>query len=150
MTLRLAVFDCDGTLVDGQGAICSAMDIAFDVAGLSRPDRHAVRRIVGLSLPHAVRGLAPDADDDTLALVVEAYKSAYRAARADGSLAEPLFDGIVPLLDGLLADGWQLGVATGKSPRASRTSRMAPRWPKRSTSAAIGSLAENHRPPRRA
>ena len=49
--------------------------------------------------------------------VVEAYKSAYRAARADGSLAEPLFDGIVPLLDRLRGDGWLLGVATGKSSR---------------------------------
>ena len=113
----LAVFDCDGTLVDGQGAICSAMDIAFAAAGLDKPKRHDVRRIVGLSLPHAVRGLVPEADAPTIAIVVDAYKSAYRAARAEGSLTEPLFDGIVPLLDGLLADGWQLGVATGKSQR---------------------------------
>ena len=117
MIPRLAVFDCDGTLVDGQGAICAAMDVAFAEIGLPLPDRHAVRRAVGLSLPHAVRRLVPDADHETVAQVVEAYKSAYRAARESGELAEPLFEGIVPLLNALVDDGWLLGVATGKSSR---------------------------------
>lgn len=117
MTVKLAVFDCDGTLVDGQGSICTAMEAAFAHAGIAAPDRHAVRRIVGLSLPHAVSRLIPQADERTVADVVEAYKSAYRAARASGELAEPLFDGIVPLLNALRADGWLLGVATGKSSR---------------------------------
>ncbi len=117
MTVKLAVFDCDGTLVDGQGSICTAMEAAFAHAGLPAPDRHSIRRIVGLSLPHAVSRLIPQAHDRTVAGVVDAYKSAYRAARASGDLAEPLFDGIVPLLDALRAAGWLLGVATGKSSR---------------------------------
>ena len=29
MTVKLAVFDCDGTLVDGQGGVCASMDAAF-------------------------------------------------------------------------------------------------------------------------
>lgn len=117
MTLRLAVFDCDGTLVDGQGPICIAMEHAFAEAGLPAPDRHDVRRIVGLSLPHAVRRLAPQADDETVALTVEAYKSSYRQARASGALVEPLFDGIAELIADLNSRGWLLGVATGKSHR---------------------------------
>ena len=44
MTVRLAVFDCDGTLSDGQAAICAAMVEAFAEAGLTAPDPHAVRR----------------------------------------------------------------------------------------------------------
>src|SRR5690606_32158031 len=51
VTVRLAVFDCDGTLTDGQAAICAAMAEGFAEAGLAAPDPHAVRRIVGLSLP---------------------------------------------------------------------------------------------------
>lgn len=117
MTVRLAVFDCDGTLVDGQGAICTAMELAFAEGGLVAPPRSLVRRVVGLSLPHAVRRLAPDLDDPAVDLIVDAYKRAYRAARADGTLAEPLFDGIAPLLDRLHDAGWVLGVATGKSSR---------------------------------
>ena len=117
MTVKLAVFDCDGTLVDGQGSICSAMEAAFAHAGLPAPDRHAVRRIVGLSLPHAVSRLIPQADARMVADVVDAYKAAYRAARASGDLAEPLFEGIAALLDNLRSAGWLLGVATGKSSR---------------------------------
>lgn len=114
---RLAVFDCDGTLVDGQAAVCDAMDAAFAAAGLTLPDRNRVRRIVGLSLPQAVRVLAPDAEADRQAAAVDAYKASFRATREQGRLEEPLFEGIAPLLHALRDNGWQLAVATGKSDR---------------------------------
>ncbi len=115
--MKLAVFDCDGTLVDGQAAVCDAMDAAFAAAGLAAPDRHAVRRIVGLSLPQAVRRLAPDAPAERQAEAVDAYKRAFRETREAGRLEEPLFEGIEALLRGLRTDGWTLAVATGKSDR---------------------------------
>ena len=114
---RLAVFDCDGTLVDGQAEVCDAMDRAFAAASLAPPDRNATRRMVGLSLPVAVRKLAPDISDRQAGDVVDAYKSAFRSRRLDGDLREPLYDGIESLLRALRADGWQLAVATGKSDR---------------------------------
>jgi len=117
MTVRLAVFDCDGTLVDGQGAVVSAMTQAFAAARLPAPDPHLVRRSVGLSLPQAVTRLAPDADEAQLREAVSAYKTAFRAARVAGNLSEPLFPGIADLLGALVAGGWTLAVATGKSDR---------------------------------
>lgn len=115
--MKLAVFDCDGTLVDGQASICNAMERAFAEAALPVPDRHQVRRIVGLSLPQAVRRLAPDARADQHEHAVAAYKAAFRQARESGELQEPLFAGIAQLLAELDAAGWLLGVATGKSQR---------------------------------
>lgn len=117
MSARLAVFDCDGTLSDGQAAVCAAMDTAFDTCGLAAPDRHQVRRIVGLSLPVAVRRLAPDAAPEQHDRVVDAYKQSFRQARLDGRLHEPLYDGIAQVLASLHRKGWKLGVATGKSDR---------------------------------
>ncbi len=117
MTGRLAVFDCDGTLSDGQAAVCTAMTLAFAEAGLPAPDLHLVRRSVGLSLPHAVAQLAPDAPSVRRQHAVEAYKHAFRSARLDGSLHEPLFEGIAAVLGRLHRAGWSLGVATGKSDR---------------------------------
>lgn len=114
---RLAVFDCDGTLVDGQADVCWAMERAFTRAGLPAPDSHAVRRIVGLSLPAAVRSLAPALSDEQNRTVTEFYRSSFRARREEGLLDEPLYDGIAELLRTLHADGWQLAVATGKSDR---------------------------------
>lgn len=115
--VKLAVFDCDGTLVDGQASVCMAMDRAFAGLGLVPPDHDLVRRIVGLNLMQAIGQLLPGRDQALHAAVVAAYKSAFRAARAAGELSEPLFPGIAPLLDRLRAAGWQLGVATGKSDR---------------------------------
>src|SRR3546814_3934917 len=62
MSSRLAVFDCDGTLVDGQAEVCDAMEAAFVEAGLPPPSRNTVRRSVGLSLNAAMRQLVPDAE----------------------------------------------------------------------------------------
>ena len=115
--VRLAVFDCDGTLSDGQAGVVHAMEAAFAAADLSPPDSHHVRRIVGLSLPQAVRHLAPDATSEQQAEAVDAYKAAFRRSREDGSLREPLFEGVADLLRRLHAAGWTLGVATGKSHR---------------------------------
>ena len=115
--MRLAVFDCDGTLVDGQADVCEAMDAAFAAQGLAPPDRHLTRRIVGLSLPEAMRKLVPLAEPKIHDALAAHYRDAYRARRTAGVLDEPLFDGIAALLDRLSAAGWLLGVATGKSDR---------------------------------
>ncbi|MEM7689101.1 MAG: HAD-IA family hydrolase [Pseudomonadota bacterium] len=115
--VKLAVFDCDGTLVDGQADVCWAMSRAFERAQLSAPDDNLVRRMVGLSLHVAVRELAPDLGEDQTRAVVEFYKSSFRARREEGLLDEPLYDGIADLLHALHADGWSLAVATGKSDR---------------------------------
>lgn len=117
MTQRLAVFDCDGTLVDGQAEVCRAMDAAFRACALAAPDHHAVRRIVGLSLPQAMRLLAPSADASLHQELDRCYREAFRAAREAGQLVEPLYDGIPALLNRLDAAGWLLGIATGKSRR---------------------------------
>ncbi len=114
---KLAVFDCDGTLVDGQAAVCAAAEAAFRAAGLAPPPRSAVRRIVGLSLPVAMRNLAPDAPAEIQVRLVDGYRQQFFRARSEGRVSEPLFEGIADLLSGLHGGGWLLGVATGKSDR---------------------------------
>jgi phosphoglycolate phosphatase len=115
--VKLAVFDCDGTLIDGQASICEAMEAAFVAQGIIAPDRTRIRRAVGLSLPQAMRTLLPDGDDDLRHALVEDYKTAFRTARSDGRLSQPLFAGMAECLRALVAGGWTLGVATGMSDR---------------------------------
>jgi phosphoglycolate phosphatase len=115
--VKLAVFDCDGTLSDGQAAICGAMDRAFGECGIAAPSSNAVRRVVGLSLPVAMRHLAPDAREDDHDRLVAAYKAAFFDSRTSGAHEEPLFAGIAELVADLAGAGWTLGVATGKSDR---------------------------------
>ena len=115
--VKLAVFDCDGTLVDGQADVLWAMRRAFERAEMAPPDPAKVRQLVGLSLPVAIRELEPEADEQTVRALTEFYKSSFRARREEGLLDEPLYPGIAELLHDLHASGWALAVATGKSDR---------------------------------
>lgn len=117
MTTRLAIFDCDGTLVDSLHNICLAMDDAFRMNGLAAPDPHRTRRVVGLSLVEAMRAMLPGAPGDLHASLAEDYRTAFQRLAGNGLGPEPLYDGIAELLDALASDGWMLGVATGKSDR---------------------------------
>jgi phosphoglycolate phosphatase len=114
---RLALFDCDGTLVDSQANICLAMEHAFGEAGLAPPPRPSIRRIVGLSLLEIMRVLLPGADDAVHTDMVERYRASYLELRNNGLEHEPLYDGIAALMSSLSESGWMLGVATGKSDR---------------------------------
>ncbi len=115
--IRLAIFDCDGTLVDSQVTICRAMEESFAAFGLPAPQREDIRRIVGLSLVEAMRAMLPDAEPALHRTLAEEYKRAFQRLRGRGLVEEPLYEGVPELLDALEADGWLLGVATGKSDR---------------------------------
>ena len=117
MSNRLAVFDCDGTLVDSQHSICTAMFRAFEDEKLPVPDRTSVLSVVGLSLPLAIARLLPEADADFHDHLSERYKFAFQQMRRENAVSEPLYPGIADLVRELDTDGWLLGVATGKSDR---------------------------------
>ena len=115
---RLALFDCDGTLVDSGANICRAMEETFAGHRLEVPCRDAIRRIVGLSLVEAVAALHPEGDDPLHHSLAAEYKRVFQAMRGNGGLApEPLYPGIAEAIAALDDAGWLLGVATGKSDR---------------------------------
>ena len=114
---KLAIFDCDGTLVDSGATIYRALAEAFAIHGAQLPAPRDCRRVIGLSLTEAMAALLPDIDPRDHVALAETYKSCFFKARAEGRVEEPLFDGILDLLDTLEADGWLLAVATGKSDR---------------------------------
>lgn len=117
--MKLVLFDCDGTIVDSQHVIFAAMELAFGAHGIAPPKRDDVLAIVGLSLGHAIqRLLPPGADDARIALLSEAYKSAFQELRRNPDHNEPMFAGVRELVTALAArDDVILGVATGKSRR---------------------------------
>ncbi len=114
---RLAIFDCDGTLVDSGATIYSALKASFEENGLEVPPPSVSRRVIGLSLIEAMAALLPDALPERHLRLAEDYKRAFTGLRTAGQVEEPLFDGVLDLLDALGGDGWLLAVATGKSDR---------------------------------
>ncbi|WP_460272557.1 HAD-IA family hydrolase [Celeribacter sp. ULVN23_4] len=117
--MKLVIFDVDGTLVDSQAHIILSMTAAFEAAGLTVPHRDTILSIVGLSLPLAMRELAPTVDDAVLGEMMDAYKSAFQTHRlAQGAAASPLYPGAEEVVRALGArDDIYLAIATGKSRR---------------------------------
>ena len=115
--IRLAIFDCDGTLVDSGATIHRALTLALEAHGRIVPPAREARRVIGLSLFEAMEHLVPDAPADELTAMAETYRRSFQGLRGAGQVEEPLFDGIAELIDALARDGWSLAVATGKSDR---------------------------------
>jgi len=114
---RLAIFDCDGTLVDSGANIHAALADTFQEHGFDMPPVHVAQRVIGLSLVEAMAALLPEVELAQHLALAESYKRHFQRARSEGRVEEPLFVGIPELLDRLEADGWLLAVATGKSDR---------------------------------
>jgi phosphoglycolate phosphatase len=118
--IRCAIFDCDGTLVDSGATIHRALGLAFAEHGLTLPARSEAQKVIGLSLVEAMAQLAPELSGEEHQRLSDTYKQAFVTLRGAGEVDEPLFDGILPLLDALEERGWLLAVATGKSDRGLR------------------------------
>lgn len=120
-SLRLVIFDCDGTLVDSQHGIIAAMEDAMTRHGWPAPTPAQTRAVVGLSLEEAIerlllaQGAAPQTVDPHP--IAESYKQAFSALRQQPDHDEPLFPGTLELLDALDEAGVLYGIATGKSRR---------------------------------
>lgn len=115
---RLIIFDMDGTLVDSQRHIVSAMAEAFGGVGLAAPNAAAVRQIVGLTLEDAFQRLAPR--DTPMAIHEELRIRFKRAAIAQRDLPgyeEPLYEGAVEIIRELDVPRVCLGIATGRPRR---------------------------------
>jgi phosphoglycolate phosphatase len=116
--MRLIIFDCDGTLVDSQHAICAAMRHAFTVLDLPVPPRAAILGIVGLSLPQVFAVLAGDRPASVQAKLAELYRADFPARRDPVAAHDLLFAGMGELIAALgRRDDIVLGMATGKSRR---------------------------------
>lgn len=116
--MKLVLFDCDGTLVDGAGLICATMDQTFSEHGLPLPATQATRNVIGRSLDLAIAELLPEDATVDLPLLVHRYKENYQRIRLAGEHTDPIYEGIAELIAALaVRDDILLGIVTGKSRR---------------------------------
>ncbi|MDY7561316.1 HAD-IA family hydrolase [Pseudomonas sp. 10B1] len=111
---KLLIFDWDGTLADSIGRIVEAMQVAAGRCDVPVRDDFAIKGIIGLGLPEAIRTLYPDISSDQMLNFRGHYADSYLALEAEPS---PLFADVVDSLAAFRAQGYQMAVATGKSRR---------------------------------
>jgi len=119
---RGAIFDLDGTLADTAADLMAAANAVLAPRGLpllepardrlyaGRGGRSMIRRSLSL-LPE------PPGAEETEAVAAELYPGLLDAYEARLAEETRLYDGVVPCLEALAADGWRLGVCTNKPER---------------------------------
>ena len=115
--LKLAVLDCDGTIVDSKTAIVTSMTAAFVHVDLAPPKPEEIVKIVGLNLADAMNALLQGQKPEMIPTLVDAYREVATQYRAGGHWEDPLYPDAKEVIQALNASGWLLGVATGKSKR---------------------------------
>ncbi|KOF22333.1 HAD family hydrolase [Ensifer adhaerens] len=117
--MKLALFDCDGTLVDSGGLIHEVMARTFEAFDLDRPEISATKGIIGLTLDIAIARLLEREHVDEQALAMTAhYKAIFAGVRAEAGFQELLFPGIAEMMQTLSGrDELLIGAVTGKSRR---------------------------------
>lgn len=116
--MKLILFDCDGTLIDSAAIIHACMERAFEEGGQAIPQLNETKSVIGLSLDLAIAKLLQRPVDDEVRYLTSRYKHHSRSLREASDIEEPFYDGILELLEELLAqDEILVGVVTGKSRR---------------------------------
>lgn len=103
-------FDLDGTLADSQAGVLSAFHVAFEKMGLSVPPLEVLQTYIG---PPLETTMAKYWSDSVACQQAIQYFRAYY--RQHGVYACQVYEGIVELLAGLKAQGYQLYVTTSKN-----------------------------------
>jgi phosphoglycolate phosphatase len=106
------LLDLDGTLSDSEPGIMRSLQWACELEGFPIPSEEEVRSVIGppfeLGLPSI--GIP----DDALSRVINRYRERYEEI---GLFENTLYDGIVEMLDSMIAQGLSLSIATAKPER---------------------------------
>jgi phosphoglycolate phosphatase len=113
-SLRLLVFDWDGTLMDSIGPIVACTQAAIRELDLGDVPEATIRGTVGLGLRETIEVLSPGCDDQLFGRILEGYRKHWYATYRDMPL---LFSGVGEMLRSLAEEGYLLAIATGKSRR---------------------------------
>ena len=109
----LIAFDWDDTLFDSTAIIVRSIQEAVRDVGGAVPTDEAASYVIGMALTQALAHAAPDVPPEKYPELGNRYRYHYLQHQDDLSL----FDGVLPLLGDLRAQGHLLAVATGKSRR---------------------------------
>lgn len=119
-SVKLAVFDLDGTLVDSALSIVAGVRACWAACGFPEPDPVTVERIIGLPWEESVRTLLPGAGEAEFAMIHNYHDEVARGVRHRPPRSEELFPGAREMLETLESSGYLLAIITSRGTRRLR------------------------------
>lgn len=111
-SIRLLIFDWDGTLLDSIGSIVGCVQATLEALDEPAADEGVIRSSIGLGLRETVERFRPGCTDELFDEVVEVYRRLW----IDHFSKKPLlFSGVPEMLEELQRRGFLLAIATAKS-----------------------------------
>lgn len=110
MSASTLLFDLDGTLTDPREGITRSVQFALARLGIDEPDLTALEHFIGPPLLQCFMSTY-NLDEATAWQAVNHYRERFSVT---GLYENELFDGVLELLEALLADGRTLYIATSK------------------------------------
>ena len=109
----LYIFDWDGTVCDSTAKIVFCMQRAAEEVGIEVLESETIKNIIGLGLPEALETLYPGLSQQQQNALKTHYSQHFLIE--DESNPTQLFEGALETLEHLIAQGFKITVATGKS-----------------------------------
>lgn len=111
-SIKLLVFDWDGTLADSTTSIVTAMQATIVESGMEPRGNNEIMNIIGLGLQEAVSALYPELNSADREDLAQKYRLNYSRANSGKTR---LFPGVVTTLKHLNKLDYHMAIATGKS-----------------------------------
>lgn len=127
MSYKAAIFDLDGTLLDTLDDLYNAVNATMEHFGFPKRTRTEVRSFVGNGVERLIELSVPQGRENVSFAEAVAFYRTYYAEHSE-QLTAP-YDGVVELIDGLIADGIAVAVVSNK-PHGSTVSLCAKYFPR--------------------
>ena len=112
MNIRAVIWDLDGTLLDTLGDLAASTNAALQKSGLPQRTVDEVRRFVGNGIGKLIHRAVPEGcPAETEKRVLDDFVAHY--AQHSRDTTRP-YDGVLPMLDALIARGVKLGIVSNK------------------------------------
>ena len=112
MNIKAVIWDLDGTLLDTLGDLAASTNAALQKNGLPQRTVDEVRGFVGNGIGKLIERAVPaDCPPEETKRVLEDFVAHY--AQHSRDTTRP-YDGVLPMLDALIAQGVKLGIVSNK------------------------------------